>query len=230
MRKILAASLLALSTAALADSGPSGPTLNTIQNQGTALTRRQRLNFIGPGIVAADDVAGLRTNVTVTASGVGACAAGNFVTATNNGAAPTCATPSASDPNQAANLVKAGPVSGAAAAPTYRSLVLGDVAAVARPDIRADRAFCVLASQYPGASAFAAVTPTGDACEVIALGSPAGGLMDSGHPYVIMPTANTTGDANGRRSRDSLRIPRFRDSPNPLLSLAVQTPSHSPDR
>jgi hypothetical protein len=40
---------------------------NTIQEEGSALTRRQVLNFIGHGVTAADDSGDSRTNVTITA-------------------------------------------------------------------------------------------------------------------------------------------------------------------
>lgn len=39
---------------------------NTIQDEGTAVTRREIFNFIGNGVVVADDVGNLRTNITIT--------------------------------------------------------------------------------------------------------------------------------------------------------------------
>lgn len=47
--------------------GPTGPTgpINTVQNEGSDLTVRPKLNFVGAIVNAADDAANTRTNVTI---------------------------------------------------------------------------------------------------------------------------------------------------------------------
>ncbi len=69
------------------------PTLRyqTVQEEGSGLTQRATLNFIGPAVTCADNSGSARTDCTVAAAGVGACSAGQYATGTNNGAAPTCA-------------------------------------------------------------------------------------------------------------------------------------------
>jgi len=62
----------------------------TIQEEGTGLTQRATINFVGPAVTAADDAPGARTKVTVVASGTGACGTDTFVTGLNDGASPNC--------------------------------------------------------------------------------------------------------------------------------------------
>jgi hypothetical protein len=48
---------------------PSTPFYDTVQEEGTSLAQRHRLNFIGVGVTATDDAANSRTNVTISAGG-----------------------------------------------------------------------------------------------------------------------------------------------------------------
>jgi hypothetical protein len=62
-------------TGATGPAGPTGPTgpagsLSTVQDEGSALTQRTALNFIGSAVTAADDAANNRTNVTISAPSV----------------------------------------------------------------------------------------------------------------------------------------------------------------
>lgn len=52
---------------AFSDTFPPG--YNEIQEEGTAVTKRRRFNFIGSGVTAADDSANGRTNVTISTGG-----------------------------------------------------------------------------------------------------------------------------------------------------------------
>jgi hypothetical protein len=45
---------------------PSGSGYTTIRDEGTALTARSAMNFIGAGVTAVDDAANARTNITIT--------------------------------------------------------------------------------------------------------------------------------------------------------------------
>jgi collagen type VII alpha len=58
-------------TGATGATGPTGPTgpIGVVQDEGTALTARSALNFIGAGVTAADDAANGRTNVTIPGGG-----------------------------------------------------------------------------------------------------------------------------------------------------------------
>ncbi|MFQ5778366.1 MAG: hypothetical protein ACE5IP_10210, partial [Terriglobia bacterium] len=76
-----------------ADDTGAGGGYATIQEEGTALTQRNTLNLIGPAVTASDNATSTRSDVIIVASGVGACGANQFVTAANDGAAPTCAQP-----------------------------------------------------------------------------------------------------------------------------------------
>ena len=62
---ILLLAVLLLPCVALADE--FGPGYNEIQEEGTAVTKRRRFNFIGSGVTAADDSANGRTNITISA-------------------------------------------------------------------------------------------------------------------------------------------------------------------
>jgi hypothetical protein len=55
-------------TGAVGPQGPAGP-INTVADEGTALPVRSALNFTGSGVVATDDTANNRTQVTVTSGG-----------------------------------------------------------------------------------------------------------------------------------------------------------------
>lgn len=68
-----------------------------VQEEGSNLTQRSTVNFIGPAVTAADDGAGTKTKVTVVASGIGACAASTWASTLNDGAAPTCTQPAYTD-------------------------------------------------------------------------------------------------------------------------------------
>jgi hypothetical protein len=83
--------------ACAADDTGAGGGYATIQEEGTGLTQRNTLNFIGPAVTAADDAGNTRTNVTVVASGTGACPANQWASTLNNGAAPTCTQPAFSN-------------------------------------------------------------------------------------------------------------------------------------
>lgn len=54
-------------TGAQGTQGPAGKdgAISTVQDEGTALTVRPKLNLIGAGVTAADDAANARTNITV---------------------------------------------------------------------------------------------------------------------------------------------------------------------
>ncbi len=71
-----------------ADAGATA--YDTTEEEGTPLTQRTVLNFVGPAITATEDGPGLETDVTVVASGIGACPANQAATTLNDGAAPTC--------------------------------------------------------------------------------------------------------------------------------------------
>jgi hypothetical protein len=49
---------------------PSTPFYDTVQEEGTSLAQRHRLNFIGANVTAADDAANSRTNVTISGASV----------------------------------------------------------------------------------------------------------------------------------------------------------------
>jgi hypothetical protein len=60
-------------TGATGGTGPTGPqgnpgVINAVQDEGSPLTGRANLNFIGAGVTATDDAANNRTNVTVSAA------------------------------------------------------------------------------------------------------------------------------------------------------------------
>lgn len=55
---------------AVGPPGPAGPTgpagaAGTVQDEGSAVTQRPTINFIGTGVSVADDAANTRTNVTI---------------------------------------------------------------------------------------------------------------------------------------------------------------------
>lgn len=57
--------------AAWEDCEPAAGAGHTIQDEGTPLTARANLNFVGAGVVATDDVGNDATVVTISASGGG---------------------------------------------------------------------------------------------------------------------------------------------------------------
>ena len=61
------------STGPAGPTGPQGPggTISGVQDEGVALTARSSLNFVGAGVVATDDAANNRTNVTIAGGGAG---------------------------------------------------------------------------------------------------------------------------------------------------------------
>lgn len=69
----------------------AGPTALPVAEESASVVNAETLNFIGPAITAV--AAGTTANITVVASGTGACAANQYVHTLNNGAAPTCGTP-----------------------------------------------------------------------------------------------------------------------------------------
>lgn len=71
------------------------PTLydQTCQEEGTSVTQRAIMNFIGPAVTVADDAVNSKTKVTVVASGTGACGSNTWVSTLNDGSAPTCTQP-----------------------------------------------------------------------------------------------------------------------------------------
>lgn len=73
------------------DQTGSAAQYQTLQEEGTSVTQRATLNVIGPAVTVADDAVNSKTKLTVVASGTGSCT-NQFVTATNDGAAPTCTT------------------------------------------------------------------------------------------------------------------------------------------
>lgn len=118
------------------------PTLQyqTVQNAGSALTQRSALNFTGTGVSCTDNVTFLRTDCTITAGSGGAVAIqtnavnNTSQTAVNfqNSGPFTWSNPSGGNEqlalaNQSANLILAGPSSGVAATPSFRSLVGADL-------------------------------------------------------------------------------------------------------
>lgn len=98
---------------------PAGVGGHTIQDEGSDMTSRPILNFIGGSVAVADDPGNTRTNVTVTPVTL-AVDADTLLGLTGQ---------QLTLDSQNANLVLAGPSSGAAADPAFRSLVVADLPA-----------------------------------------------------------------------------------------------------
>jgi hypothetical protein len=79
------------------EAGAAGAGYATVQEEGVGAAAETKMNFIGPAVTAADDAVNTRTNVTVVASGTGACGANTWASTLTNGVAPTCTQPAFSN-------------------------------------------------------------------------------------------------------------------------------------
>lgn len=70
--KILLAAALLSPLAIFADpTSPSGTVIRQVQDEGTGLARREKLNFTGAGVTCVDNAGNLRTDCTITSGGGG---------------------------------------------------------------------------------------------------------------------------------------------------------------
>ena len=104
----------------------------TVQDEGSNLTQRGTVNFIGSGVTCADNSGSNRTDCTITSGGGSVSSVSGpsqFTWATST------TTPAATWNTQSANTVMAGPTSGGAAAPDFRALVAADIPGLAASKI-----------------------------------------------------------------------------------------------
>ncbi len=110
--------------------GSSGAAYTTVADEGGALQRRSVINLTGAGVTCSDDSVNRRTNCAITGGAGTVASVGLSLPAmfsVSGSPVTTSGTLAATLASQSANVVLAGPTSGGAAAPTFRSLVAGDL-------------------------------------------------------------------------------------------------------
>lgn len=100
---------------------------HTIEDEGTPLTQRTNLNFVGAGVTATDDSGNDATIVTIpaTVTSVGLSMPAEF--SVSGSPVTSSGTLAVTKATESANTVWAGPTSGSAAAPAFRALTLADM-------------------------------------------------------------------------------------------------------
>ena len=91
VKKLLFVAFLLFPCLVKADpTGPSGTSIRQVQDEGTGLTRREKVNFIGSAITCVDNSGSLRTDCTITA-GAGASSLEVFSNYSGTRSSPTAA-------------------------------------------------------------------------------------------------------------------------------------------